>query len=121
MKASKSGDALYTDSEAVKAGKMAVDWCCDEMQSLLSTLKMLHYVETKHVAAIRAFCSTVHSTIDLGPHRGVANTHYFGQYLKMMASSMRSVEECYVDFAAHIEAEVVGPLTLWDLEGDAMR
>ena len=121
MKKSKWSEALYADSAEVKAGKMVLDSCCNEVDSLLSTLRMLHYVETKHVAAIKAFSSTIHSTIDLGPHRGATNTHYFGQYLKMMASSMHSVEECYADFAAQIKSEMIDPLTLWDLQGTACR
>merc|ERR1719397_2434106 len=100
---------------------MVLDSCCNEVDSLLSTLRMLHYVETKHVAAIKAFSSTIHSTIDLGPHRGATNTHYFGQYLKMMASSMHSVEECYADFAAQIKSEMIDPLTLWDLQGNDVQ
>jgi len=116
MKKSKTSEALYTDSVEVKAAKMVLDSCCNEMESVLSTLKMLHYVETKHVAAINAFSSTVHSTIDLGPQRGATNTHYFGQYLKMMASSMSSVEKTYIEFVAAIKQQMIDPLSLWDLQ-----
>ena len=117
MKKSKSSEALHTDSDDVKAAKLLLDSCGGEMDSLLSTLKMVHYVEMKHIAAIKAFSSTIHSTIDLGPQRGASNTHYLGQYLKMMASSMHSVEKVYAQFVDQIKTEMIEPLTNWDVQG----
>jgi len=106
----------YTDSSDVKSAKLVLDSCGHEMDDVLSTLKMLHYVESKHIAAIKAFSSTIHSTIDLGPNRGATNTHYFGQYLKMMASTMHSVEDTYTQFVDEMKSEMIEPLTSWDLQ-----
>merc|ERR1712079_456603 len=106
----------YTDSSDVKSAKLVLDSCGHEMDDVLSTLKMLHYVESKHIAAIKAFSSTIHSTIDLGPNRGATNTHYFGQYLKMMASTMHSVEDTYTQFVDEMKSEMIEPLTSWKLK-----
>eukprot|EP00484_Ammonia_sp_Unknown_P013057 CAMPEP_0197075878 /NCGR_PEP_ID=MMETSP1384-20130603/211832_1 /TAXON_ID=29189 /ORGANISM="Ammonia sp." /LENGTH=634 /DNA_ID=CAMNT_0042514727 /DNA_START=20 /DNA_END=1924 /DNA_ORIENTATION=+ len=86
---------IVRDTHEVKQCKKQLLMLPDYLNDVLSICNKLHSAQSEHLQKMQAFSSTIHSTIDLGQSRRGANQNYFGQYLKMMASTMHCVQSVY--------------------------
>jgi len=86
---------IVRDTHEVKQCKKQLLMLPDYLSDVLSICNKLHSAQSEHLQKMQAFSSTIHSTIDLGQSRRGANQNYFGQYLKMMASTMHCVQSVY--------------------------
>ena len=94
----KEDSEIFNDSEKVRKCKKFLNHEINtEMTEILETAQNLYDAHTKHLEVMNKFSTTIHSSIDLGRNRGSKNTHYFGQYMKMMASTMHSIENIYLE------------------------
>eukprot|EP01084_Bolivina_argentea_P165626 287702_1 len=83
------------------------------MHSIVNIATKLHVYQSTHLQAMQTFSSAIHSTIDLGRDHATTNNknkNYFGQYLKMMASTMHCVSQLYGEYNDNLRKHMIEPM-----------
>ena len=116
----KKNEEMYTDSVETKWYKRRLDTFVS-MNKTLNISKKLYTAQIAHSKAMHQFSATIHSHIDLGRNRGQTNKNYFGQYLKMMASTMTSIEQLYVEYNNNLKKWLIEPFEEFDGSEDVQN
>ena len=77
--------------------------------------------DTCLLGIMKLFETTVHCNINLGRNRGKKNTHYFGQYMKMMANTMHKVHNAYSQHSFDLKNNLIAPLEDFQNDEDLQK